>query len=134
MANRLQQQALGWMLGAMIVAGATPALATTCAQARQLLSQGLSFDEVAGTIGAPIGFVQACAQSARIPGVLGHTTAAGPPPLGAAGPPPLGAAGPAPLGAAGPPPLGAAGPPPLGAAGPAPHGAPGPAPLGASSR
>jgi hypothetical protein len=122
MTHRLSYLATGWLLGSMIVAAAAPASAATCAQARQLLSQGLSLAEVAGTIGAPVGFVQTCAQSRMITGGM-SSGAAGPPPLGAAGPPPLGAAGPAPHGAPGPAPHGAPGPPPLGAAGPAPSGA-----------
>jgi hypothetical protein len=127
MAKRLSHLTTAWVLGTMIVAAA-PASAATCAEAKQLLSQGFSLAEVAGTIGAPVGFVQTCMQP-RMTGVQGGNSL-----RNAAGPPPFGAAGPAPLGAAGPAPLGAAGPAPHGAAGPAPLGAPGPPPLGAPGR
>src|SRR5262245_2329465 len=119
MVDRRMRQ-LAWIGAAVVIGAAAPATAT-CHQVHQLLSQGLTIEEVANALGASVAAVQTCVHPGT--GVVRsapHSNPAGVAAVGPAGPPPIGAAGPPPLGAAGPPPIGAAGPPPLGAAGPAP--------------
>ena len=96
-----------------LLAQAPAAAAQGCAEARRLQSQGLSRDQIASVLGAPLQAVHNCFMPQRQ-----VIAPAGRPPVSAVGPAPHGAAGPAPWGAAGPAPLGAAGPAPMGAAAP----------------
>lgn len=121
--TRVHHSLRGSLVLAALIAGLlAPAHADNagCARAMQLQAQGLSLDEIAGTLGMSVDAVRGlCAAPRSVPAPAGRVAvgAAGPAPMGAAGPAPLGAAGPAPLGAAGPAPMGAAGPAPMGAAG-----------------
>ncbi len=99
---------------ALALLARTPAAsAQGCAEARRLQSQGLSHDQIASVLGAPLHAVHNCFMPQRqvvAPAGRAPISAAGPAPWGAAGPAPWGAAGPAPWGAAGPAPMGAAAP------------------------